>query len=107
MNTAWNLRKERTHIKRELNKVLSLEGSDWRAVKAKERIMKQKFLRVWIKYIKNNKNKNDFLKMAKEFGYLLQEERHTHVQYKKKFGPLVIQYNKLTKSLMKSKSAKL
>ena len=106
MNTAWNLRKERTHIKRELNKVLSLEGSDWRAVKAKEWIMKQKFLRVWIKYIKNNKNKNDFLKIAKEFGYLLKEEHHTHTQYKKKFGPLIIKYNKLTKSL-KSKSAKL
>lgn len=94
-----DLRKKRIQLKRKVNAIILTEGESWREIKREERQVKQKFLKVWTEYTKNNQNSNDFLHIAKDLGQVLKKESIEHQKLERKYLPYLNQLKTANRKL--------
>lgn len=86
MNTHNDLRKKRLQLRRKVNAVILAEGKSWREIKGEEMQVKQKFLKVWAEYTKNQNSKN-FLQIAEDLAQILKKESIEHQKLERKYLP--------------------
>lgn len=94
-----DLRKKRIQLKRKVNSIILSKGESWREIKREERQVKQKFLKVWVKYTKNPQNSNDFLHIAKNLGQVLKKESIEHQKLERKYLPYLNQLKTVERKL--------
>jgi uncharacterized protein YifE (UPF0438 family) len=87
VNTHNDLRKKRIQLKHKVNSIILSEGKFWREIKGEERQVKQKFLKIWAEYTKNNQNSNKFLHIAEDLAKVLKKERIANQKLEKIYLP--------------------
>ena len=103
MNTHNDLRKKRIQLKRKVNSIIRMEGKSWREIKREERQIKQKFLKVWAEYTKNNQNSNNFLHIAEDLAQVLKQESIENQKLERKYLPYLNELKTVERKLVLEK----
>ncbi|MCI4433713.1 MAG: hypothetical protein JHC41_09015 [Nitrosopumilus sp.] len=98
MNTHNDLRKKRIQLERKVHSIILSEGNSWRETKVEERQVKQKFLKAWTEYTKNQ-NSSGFLHIAEDLAQVLKKERIENQKLERKYLPYLNELKKIEKKL--------
>lgn len=70
----------------ELHAVVMKEGQRWRDLNHQDKKFKTRFLQSWEKYL-TGEGQDEFLQLAKEYGYLIKQQKIEHEEFMKKIKP--------------------
>ena len=103
MNTHNDLRKKQIQLKHKVHSIIRIEGESWRETKREERQVKQKFLKVWAEYTKNNQNSNNFLHIAEDLAQVLKKESIENQKLERKYLPYLNELKTVERKLVLEK----
>jgi len=88
------IRKEKARLKRQIHKTTIDESDLWFKLCRAELPMKCKFLKSWKDYLEG-RNATEFLRISKNYGYLINLKQKEHIRISELVMPLQRKYNDL------------